>query len=270
MKLSHTFTLLPLFAVSGLSFAEPISFPCMVQPAQIVEIRSPITGTLQRLNVKAGSQIKKGQVLAQIEANVEKSATQTAYYRTQVKGNVATAQAKISHAAKKAERMKQLSAENFVSKQAYDDAVNELNQAQAELQVARENLKQAEFEYKQSQADLNRRTIYSPFNGVVMQQYIYAGSMVGPTEGKNPIFKIAQTDQYKVNVIVPLKYFRSIKTGQTVKIVPEAPFEKLVTTIKLNHVDQVIDASSGTFSAGATIRSNSVKFPSGIRCKMFL
>jgi multidrug efflux pump subunit AcrA (membrane-fusion protein) len=192
----------------------------MIQPAQIVEVRSPITGTLHQLNVKAGSTIKKGQVLAQIEANVEKSATQTAYYRTQVKGNVATAQAKITHAAKK--------------------------------------------------ADLNRRTIYSPFNGVVMQQYIYTGSMVGPTEGKNPIFKIAQTDQFKINAIVPLKYFRSLKKDQSVKIVPEAPFEKLSTTVKLNHVDQVIDASSGTFSVGAIIQSNSVKFPSGIRCKMYI
>ena len=166
--------------------------------------------------------------------------------------------------------VKQLSAENFVSKQAYDDAVNELSQARAELQIAQESLKQAEFEYKQSQADLNRRKIYSPFNGIVMQQYIYAGSMVGPTEGKNPIFKIAQTDQFKINAIVPLKYFRSIKKGQVVKIVPEPPFEKFSSTVKLDHVDQVIDASSGTFSAGATIKSNSVKFPSGIRCKMYL
>ncbi|MCT8089058.1 efflux RND transporter periplasmic adaptor subunit [Acinetobacter sp. C_4_1] len=264
------YTLLLLAGISCPIFANTVNFACMVQPAQIVEIRSPVTGTLQQLHVKAGSPIKKGQVLAQIEANVEKSATQTAYYRTQVKGNLATAQAKITHAAKKAERMKQLSAENFVSKQAYDDAMNELNQARAELQVAKENLKQAEFEYKQSQADLNRRKIYSPFNGVVMQQYIYAGSMVGPTEGKNPILKIAQTDLFKINAIIPLKYFRSIKKGQVVKIVPEAPFDKLIATVKLDHVDQVIDASSGTFSAGATIKSNSVKFPSGIRCKMYL
>lgn len=252
------------------ALANTVNFACMVQPAQIVEIRSPVTGTLQQLNVKAGSPIKKGQVLAQIEANVEKSATQTAYYRTQVKGSVATAQAKIIHATKKAERMKQLSAENFVSKQAYDDSVNELSQARAELQVAKENLKQAEFEYKQSQADLNRRKIYSPFNGVVMQQYIYAGSMVGPTEGKNPILKIAQTDQFKINAIVPLKYFHSIKKGQSVKIVPETPFDKLIATVELDYVDQVIDASSGTFSVGTTISSNSVKFPSGIRCKMYL
>lgn len=264
------YSLILLAGISCPIFANTVNFACMVQPAQIVEIRSPVTGTLQQLNVKAGSPIKKGQVLAQIEANVENSATQTAYYRTQVKGNVSTAQAKISHAAKKAERMKQLSAENFVSKQAYDDAVNELSQARAELQIAQESLKQAEFEYKQSQADLNRRKIYSPFNGIVMQQYIYAGSMVGPTEGKNPIFKIAQTDQFKINAIVPLKYFRSIKKGQSVKIVPEAPFDKFIATVKLDHVDQVIDASSGTFSAGTTILSNSVKFPSGIRCKMYL
>ncbi|MFX3935323.1 HlyD family efflux transporter periplasmic adaptor subunit, partial [Streptococcus suis] len=92
----------------------------------------------------------------------------------------------------------------------------------------------------------------SPFNGVVIQQYIHAGSLVSPTEGKNPILKIAQTDQFKVNAIVPLKYFNQIKKGQKVKIVPESPFEKFATNIQLDHVDQVIDASSGTFSTGAT------------------
>lgn len=256
--------------LSGTTCAEAINFACMIQPAKIVEVRSPITGVLQNVLVKAGSPIKKGQVLAQIESSVEKSATQSAYYKTQLKGSANIARSKIQHAESKVQRMKQLLAENFVSRQAYEDAYSELQQARSELQSAQENIKQAEYEYKQSQADLNRRKIYSPFNGVVIQQYIHAGSLVSPTEGKNPILKIAQTDQFKVNAIVPLKYFNQIKKGQKVKIVPESPFEKFATTIQLDHVDQVIDASSGTFSTGATIKSNSVKFPSGIRCKMYL
>ncbi|MDO3666767.1 efflux RND transporter periplasmic adaptor subunit [Acinetobacter higginsii] len=250
--------------------ADSLNFACMVQPAQIVEIRSPITGILQNIPVKSGMPIKKGQVLAQIESSVEKSATQTAYFRTQLRGSANTARSKIEHAESKVNRMKQLLAENFVSKQAYDDAYSELQQARSELQTAQENIKQAEYEYKQSQADLNRRTIYSPFNGVVIQQYIYAGSLVNPTEGKNPILKIAQTDQFKINAIIPLKYFNTVKKGQKLKLIPEAPFEKYAAIIQLDHVDQVIDASSGTFSAGATIKSSSVKFPSGIRCKMYL
>lgn len=268
MKYTLLFLTTATFSTSTL--AETLSFACMVQPAQIVEIRSPITGILQSIPVKAGSQIKKGQVLAQIESSVEKSASQTAYYRTQLRGSANTARSKIEHAESKVQRMKQLLAENFVSRQAYDDAYSELQQARSELQTAQESIKQAEYEYKQSQADLNRRTIYSPFNGVVVQQYIYAGSLVNPTEGKNPILKIAQTDQFKINAIIPLKYFNTIKKGQKVKIVPETPFEKFAAIIQLDHVDQVIDASSGTFSTGATIKTSSVKFPSGIRCKMYL
>ncbi|MFX9938775.1 biotin/lipoyl-binding protein, partial [Acinetobacter baumannii] len=119
-------------------------------------VRSPITGVLQNIPVKAGSPIKKGQVLAQIESSVEKSATQSAYYKTQLKGSANIARSKIEHAESKVQRMKQLLAENFVSRQAYEDAYSELQQARSELQSAQENIKQAEYEYKQSQADLNR------------------------------------------------------------------------------------------------------------------
>jgi len=252
------------------TFAETLNFACMIQPAQIVEVRSPITGILQHISVKAGSPITKGQMLAQIESSVEKSATQTALYRSQMRGAVNTAKSKIEHAESKVHRMKQLFSEHFVSQQAYEDAFHELEQARSELQSANEATKQAEYEHKQSKADLNRRTIYSPFNGVVIQQYFYAGSLVSPTEAKNPILKIAQTDQFKVNAIIPLKYFDLIKKGQKIKLTPEPPFEKFTTLIELDHVDQVIDASSGTFSTGSTISSKHLQFPSGIRCKLSL
>lgn len=136
--------LLTLSIMSGLYLCPNItfatSFPCMIQPAQIVEIRSPITGMLQNLSVKAGDSIRKGQKLAQIEASVEKSATQTAQYRTQLSGAKQTALTKIQYAQNKTNRMKELYAENFVSRQAYDDDANELGQARAELKVAQEKL----------------------------------------------------------------------------------------------------------------------------------
>lgn len=250
--------------------AASTGFECMIQPNQTIEVRSPVVGVLKTAPVKKGSFLRKGDVLATIEASVEQSAVNTAKFRTQLQGSVAAARNKLDSANAKASRMKTLSEERFVSAQAYDDALNERNQAQAELIAAQESLQQARFEYAQSQADLERRIIRSPFNGVVTEQYLYPGSIVSPTDGKYPIFKIAQTDQLIVKAIIPFKFFKQVRVGQTVTIEPEAPFNHYKLPAKLHTVDTVIDAGSGTFGAVTTIMNKNLSFPSGIRCKMLI
>lgn len=245
-------------------------FECMIQPNQTIEVRSPVVGVLKTAPVKKGSFLRKGDVLATIEASVEQSAANTAKFRTRLQGSVAAARNKLNSANAKASRMKTLSEERFVSAQAYDDALNERNQAQAELLAAEESLQQARLEYVQSQADLERRIIRSPFNGVVTEQYLYPGSIVSPTDGKYPVFKIAQTDQLIVKAIIPFKFFKQVRVGQTVTIEPEAPFSNYKLRAKLHTVDTVIDAGSGTFGAITTITNKNLSFPSGIRCKMLI
>lgn len=262
--------------IAGLVLSTPVygvannGFECMIQPSQTVEVRSPIVGVLQSVKVKRGSIIKKGQVLATLESTVEQSAANTARFRTQLQGSVSAAQNKLENAMLKTRRMQELHAENFVSVQALDDARNEKNQAAAELQSAQESLQQAKLEYHQSQADLNRRVLRSPFTGIVMDQYLYPGSIVSPTDGKHPILKIAQTDELSIRAIIPFRYFKQAHIGQQVIIIPEAPFADQVIKTKLQIVDRVIEASSGTFGAVAKVANHNLSFPSGIRCKMYL
>lgn len=271
MKQIKIYSALTTLILSSTVYALPNDgFECMIQPNQTVEIRSPIVGVLQSVTVKRGSLIKKGQTLATLESTVEQSAANTARFRTQLQGSVAAARNKLENATLKTKRMQELHAENFVSVQALDDARNEKNQADAELQSAQESLQQARFEYNQSQADLNRRVLKSPFTGIVMDQYLYPGSIVSPTDGKFPILKIAQTDELSIRAIIPFRYFKQAHIGQQVTIIPEAPFSDQVIKTKLQIVDRVIEASSGTFGAVAKIANKQLSFPSGIRCKMYL
>jgi multidrug resistance efflux pump len=205
-----------------------------------------------------------------IESSVEQSAADTARFRSEAQGGLLVARNKVAATRDKARRMEQLYEEEFVSGQARDDAATELKLAEAELKSAEESTQLAKLEHRQSVDQLNRRVLRSPFNGVVMDQYLYPGALVDGGEGnKKPILKIAQTQPLVVQAILPIRYFPEIKLGDAVSVVPEKPFTRNIAA-RIKTVDRVIDSAAGTFGVVAEIPTPGRDLPAGIRCKLTL
>ena len=178
-------------------------FDCLIEPMQIIELRSPVPGLLQQVHAKRGELVRTGQLLITIESSVEQSAVASASYKADAQGALQLARNKVAAAREKARRMTELQAEEFVSAQARDDAVAEAKLAESELKQAEESSQMAKLEHRQTVDQLNRRQLRSPFNGVVMDQYLYPGAMVDPNDSKKPILKIAQTNPLAVQTILP-------------------------------------------------------------------
>ena len=244
-------------------------YDCMIEPAQVVEVRSPVVGLLQQVPVRRGQTIHKGDVLVVIESSVEKSQAETASFRAQAQGAVMEARSKTAAAREKSRRMDELVKEEFVSAQARDDAAAELAQAQAELKTAEENVELARLQQQEAVDQLNRRVIRSPFDGVVMDQYLYPGALVDAGDNKKPIIKIAQTNPLVVQAILPFKAFPQVHAGDAVTIVPEAPFGRTLSS-HVKTVDRVIDAAAGTFGVVVELPNARADLPGGIRCKLTL
>lgn len=255
-------------AVGSLSAAPAATeFDCLIEPARIVEVRSPVVGLLQHVHARRGEVIRQGQVLVTIESSVEQSAADTARYRAQAQGALQLSRNKVAATGEKARRMRELHDEEFVSAQARDDAAAESKLAQAEQKTAEENAELARLEHRQSQDLLNRRVLRAPFSGVVMDQYLYPGAMVDAGEGKKPILKIAQIQSLAVQVILPFRFFPQIHLGQQVVVVPEKPFTREIKAT-IRTVDRVIDAAAGTFGVVADLDNARLDLPGGIRCKV--
>ncbi len=242
-------------------------FDCMIEPAQIVEIRSPAAGLLQQVHARRGEAIRKGQLLVTVESSVERSAADAARFRAEAQGALSTARNKVDASRAKARRMTELHEEEFVSAQARDDAAAELKLAESELRSAEEAAQLARLEHRQSIDQLNRRVLRSPFDGVVMDQYLFPGALVDGGEGKKPILKIAQTQPLAVQAILPFKLFPQIKSGMAAVVVPEAPFARQIAA-RIRTVDRVIDSAAGTFGIVAEIDNARQTLPAGIRCKL--
>ena len=83
-------------------------FSCMIEPEQNVEIRSSITGVVDKITVGRGDTVKKGQILVILNATVSQAAVTSARQRAKAHAQINGARQKLALANVKAERMEQM------------------------------------------------------------------------------------------------------------------------------------------------------------------
>lgn len=241
-------------------------YDCLIQPNQHIEIRSAVTGLIEKVYVERGDPVKAGQVIALLESSAESAASALAKFRSEMSGPTRSAESRLQYADQKLQRREQLAKDKFVSGQDLDEARSERRIAESEMMAARENQQLSRLEHGHSSALLALRTVKSPVSGVVTERYLNPGEVADLSEGRKPIIKIAQLDPLKVEVIVPVQAFRSIAPGMEAEITPEAPIGgKYRARVKI--VDKVIDAASATFGVRLELRNGDHKLPAGIKCR---
>lgn len=253
-----------LATLSGPAHANP--YECLIEPNQTVEIRSSVEGVIEKVLVKRGDRVRAGQVLVQLEAAAEASAVELARYRSEAGGRLASAKNRLDYATKKLVRSQELQAQNFVSAQVRDEADAEKRIIEAELRDAQENSEMARYEYRHAAELLNRRTLRSPFNGVVMDRMLNPGDLAEAGTGRKPILKLAQVEPLRVEVVLPLAAYGKLKNRSSAEVTPEGLGGKYAATVAV--IDSVFDSASGTFGVRMELPNAAGKLPAGIRCQV--
>ncbi|UUZ69412.1 biotin/lipoyl-binding protein [Polaromonas sp. P2-4] len=70
-------------------------FDCLMEPTQSVDISSPVVGLLDKVLVKRGDRVAKGQVIAALESRAEAAATAVARFKSEMTAPSKTAESKI-------------------------------------------------------------------------------------------------------------------------------------------------------------------------------
>jgi RND family efflux transporter MFP subunit len=246
--------------------AQAASFECLIQPNQIVEMRSPVAGLISKVHVQRGDSVKTNQVLVELESSVETSALQMSKYRSEMSGRLTAAKERVDYATAKLSRATELNSKNFVSVQAREDAQAEMRVAQADFEDARENQQLARIDYQHSMDLLNLRTLRSPFDGTVIDRMLNPGELTQYGTETKPIMKLAQIDPLRVEVVLPVEYYGALSVGTAGQVTPEGLNGKFSATVKI--IDHVFDAASGTFGARLELPNRQHTLPGGIRCKV--
>jgi RND family efflux transporter MFP subunit len=251
-------------ALLGTSLAHSAGFECLVEPSQTVELRTAVDGLIDKVNVRRADIVRKGQALVELQSRTEIVAVESARFRSEMTGQIATARSRVVYAAKKFARADELKREKMVSAQSADEANAELQLAQAELLSGNENRDLARIEYRRAVSQLALRTLRSPFDGIVVERMLNPGDLAESGSGRKPVLLLAQIDPLYVDVALPDDLFGKVRAGEKMLVTVRGPGGQYAA--KVRFVDRVVDAASGTFLARLELPNRNGAIPSGLRC----
>src|SRR5216110_1314542 len=149
-----------------------------LNPVINVQVGSQVSGNIAKLFADFNSQVKAGQVVAQIDPALFQATV------TQAEGDLASTQAALELARVNAKRTQDLFARKTSSQADLDQAMANLHQAEANVKIKQGALDKAK-------ADLEHCTITSPIDGVVISRNVDVGQTVAASLQAPVIFAIA-------------------------------------------------------------------------------
>jgi HlyD family secretion protein len=209
-----------------------------VNPVLTIIVGSYVSGVIQNLTCDYNTEVKQGQICAQIDPRPYQTVVD------QNKANLMVAQAQIekdkaalAYAQLTYDRSARLAQTNAVSKDTLDNAKNALDQAQAQIGVDQATIAQHQAQLASAQVNLDYTNIVSPVNGTVVSRNVTVGQTVAASFQTPTLFLIA-TDLTKMQVDTNVSEsdIGDLKEGDkgyfTIDAFPKRTFEGTVTQMR--------------------------------------
>ena len=207
-----------------------------VQASNKAEVRSQVTGTIQRIVFKEGQQVHAGDVLAEIDARPYQAAL------AQAQAVLARDQANLINVRKDLERYTELSTKGFATSQQLDTQRASVSQLEA-------TVKGDEAAIDKARTDLSYTRITAPIDGITGLRTLDIGSVIHPTDTQ-PFASITQVQPAAVVFTLPSDQLAQIQTQMGKGGLPtEARDQTGKTTLAegtLSVVDNEVDPKTGS------------------------
>jgi RND family efflux transporter MFP subunit len=213
--------------------ASALNLPGRIEAYARAPLYSRISGYLKSWKADIGMSVKAGQVLAEIDTpDLDQQILQA-------KAELASTQANAALSENTAKRWQSLQATNFVSSQAVEEKLADLNAKLAVVNASQANVNRL-------QALKNFSRIVAPFDGVVTVRNTDVGQLinVGGAPGTE-LFVVSDVKRLRLYVNLPQNQVSTIQKGTTAKFtVPEQPGQVFTATVQ--SMSQAISSSSGS------------------------
>ena len=189
-----------------------------------VEVGSQISGQVTQVLVDYNDHVKKGQVLAILDPQNQRSAVEQSQAQIlSAQAGVSTAQAQVALAQAEYDRQKFLFDRGIVAQAALDTASASLRTANASVRQAQAQVAQQQASLRANQATLGRTTIVAPIDGVIIDRQIEPGQTVASGLNVAVLFTLAQ-DLSRVQTLIKVDEadIGSVKVGQPVRFTVDA------------------------------------------------
>lgn len=207
------------------SLSEIVTATGTMESVTSVDVGTQVTGIISNLYVDFNDEVKKGQLIAEIDKTVLQSELQSA------DATLASAKATYDYTRRNFERDKALHAEKLISDYDY--------------QTSQKDYEVAKMAYEKSQADrvraaknLTYAEITAPIDGIVVSREVEEGQTVVSSMNVASLYVIADLDHMQVVGAVDEADIGQVKVGQhvsfTVDAYPEDTFTGTVTQVRIS------------------------------------
>jgi membrane fusion protein (multidrug efflux system) len=217
--------------VSETNFANKIEISGSIEANENVEIRSEVSGIVDKIYFTEGTNVSKGQVLLKVN-DIE------------LRAQLSQAMTKQGLAAENERRAKLLLQKEAISQEEYDIASAEYRSLKALTQLI--------------QAQIAKTVIRAPFSGKIGLRNISPGTYVTPT---TLITKLVSANQLKISFSIPEKYASEVKNNTPIQFsIPNNPQKY---TAKIYAIEPEIETATRTLKIKAIAENTNGKLLAG-------
>lgn len=238
-----------------------------ITPVNIVSVGSTVSGLMKEIYVDFNSEVKKGQLLAQIDpANFQAAVDQNTAQINNAQANLAKLNAQLVMAEKTYNRYKNLYAKNFIARSELDQAESDYLAQKAAIGAQRASIAQARASYNTAMTNLGYTKIIAPVDGTIISRDIDVGQPVAASFQAPELFKIAQDlTKMQIEVNVSEADIGQVKEGQDVEYTldgyPDSTFYGKVTQVRL---DSTTTSNVVTYTVIVSVSNEDLKLKPGM------
>ncbi|MDX1457994.1 MAG: efflux RND transporter periplasmic adaptor subunit, partial [Marinobacter sp.] len=169
------------------SFHETVHLDGIIEAVQQSTVSAQTSGTVQRLPYDVDDSVAAGDLIVQLEDSEQRSRLR------QAQAGLEEAEAALSDAKQRFERIDAVHERGLVSRQEFDQARNNLAAARARVERARATVSEA-------QEQLSYTRVVAPYGGILTERHVEVGESVNPGQ---PLLSGLSLEQLRVVVELP-------------------------------------------------------------------
>jgi RND family efflux transporter MFP subunit len=250
---------LATFFINSLAHAQNEGF---TEPYQTISLASSESGVISNVNVHVGDRVTAGQVLVELEKDVQEANLMIAEQAINAHGPVELARAERELHKSRLKKLEILMTEGHARQEEVDRTRADLEIAAAKLQSAEEDLLMKKQEYERAKLLLERRSVRAPRAGVISEILKDPGEFIAANDPV--ILNLVQLDPLLAVFNLTASDAAQLKLGQEVTLSFPAENQTAKGTVEI--ISPLTDAESGTTRVKIRIANPEGRYRSGERC----
>jgi HlyD family secretion protein len=249
------------------SVVQTVAATGTLQAVTTVQVGSQVSGTIKALHADFNSEVKKGQIIAELDPSLFQTQVEQAQASLlRLQADVDRAKVDIEDTQSKLQRAEELWSQQLISRADFETAQAAARQAQAAVKSAEAQVVQARAALNQNQVNLQHTIIRAPIDGVVISRSVDVGQTVASSLQAPTLFVIANDlARMQVNASIDESDIGRIAAGQPVTFSVDAyPGEKFTGKVSQVRLEPKVESNVVSYTTIIDVPNPSLKLKPGM------